>query len=131
MLRILSMLMVLGWTNLACADIVVIVNPAFTGSVTTDELARLYTGRSSSLTAVNLAESQAIRAEFDQKGVGRSSAQLKAYWSKLVFTGKGSPPKELTSEAEMLTLIASDPQAIGYVSSANVNDSVKVILTLN
>lgn len=131
MLRLVFLLMTLSWSNLSSADIVVIVNPAFSGTVNTDELARLYTGRSSSLTAFNLTESQALRADFDQKGVGRTSAQLKAYWSKLVFTGKGTPPREVSSEAEMLALIAGDVQSIGYISSGNVNDSVKVIMTLN
>lgn len=113
------------------AGIAVIVNPSSSVSVTNDELTRLYTGRSSVLTAVNLVESSPLRSEFDEKGVGRSSAQLKSHWAKLVFTGKGTPPIELATEAEVIAHVAQNPNAIGYVNSTSVTDAVKVVLTLN
>lgn len=117
------------------AEIAVIVNPANTATVSTDDVSRLFLGRSSSFTdgskanAVNLAEGSASRDEFDAKVLNRSAAQLKAYWSKLVFTGKGTPPKELADDAAMKAAVAADPTAIGYISSANVDDSVKVVAT--
>ncbi|MDX1536597.1 phosphate ABC transporter substrate-binding protein [Arsukibacterium sp.] len=113
------------------ADIAVIVNPANAVTVTPDELTRLYTGRSSALAAVNIAESSPLRGQFDEKGVGRSSAQLKAHWSKLVFTGKGTPPLELATEAAVIDYVAQNPNAVGYVDAASVTDAVKVVLTLN
>ena len=79
---------------------------------------------------VNLADSVPLRAEFDQKALGRSSSQVKAYWSKLVFTGKGTPPKEVASDSEVLELVASNPNLIGYVSAGAVSAKVKVLLTL-
>lgn len=115
----------------ATADIAVIVNPSNTTALNGDELTRLYTGRSSALTAVNLVESSPLRGQFDEKGVGRSSAQLKAHWSKLVFTGKGTPPLELASEAAVIEHVANNPGAVGYVDAANVTGNVKVALTLN
>ncbi|OFE11105.1 phosphate ABC transporter substrate-binding protein [Pseudohongiella acticola] len=114
----------------AYADIAVIVHPSSSAEIDVDELNRLYTGRSSALTAVNLQEGLAMRSEFDEKGAGRASAQLKAHWSKLVFTGKGTPPAEVANEAAMLSHVASNPDAIGYVDAGSVDDSVKVILTL-
>jgi len=57
----------------------------------------------------------------------KSASQLKAYWSKLLFTGKGTPPKEIGSDAEMVSLVASNPNMIGFVDAAAVNDSVKVV----
>ncbi len=115
----------------ALANIVVIVNPANSSSVNADEIVRIYTGRSNAFNAVNLAESVPLRAQFDEKGVGRTSAQLKAHWSKLVFTGKGTPPAELSSEEAVLEFVANNPQAIGYVSVGKVTDAVKVVHTIN
>lgn len=115
----------------ALANIVVIVNPANSTSVNADEIVRIYTGRSNAFNAVNLAESVPLRAKFDEKGVGRTSAQLKAHWSKLVFTGKGTPPAELPSEEAVLEFVAKNPQAIGYVSADKVTDAVKVVHTIN
>lgn len=115
----------------ALAQIAVIVHPSNSANLTNEELVRIYTGRSNAFNAVNLAETVPLRAQFDEKGVGRTSAQLKAHWSKLVFTGKGIPPTELASEQEVLNFVASNPQAIGYISAASVSDAVKVALTIN
>ncbi|MAD76196.1 MAG: phosphate ABC transporter substrate-binding protein [Rheinheimera sp.] len=130
---LVTVLVVAGATIVlpARADIAVIVNPAQNSAVTSDELTRLYTGRSSVLVAVNLAESLPLRGQFDEKGVGRSSAQLKSHWAKLVFTGKGTPPLELATEAAVIDYVAQNPDAIGYVDAASVTDAVKVVLTLN
>jgi ABC-type phosphate transport system substrate-binding protein len=117
------------------ADIAVVVHPANTNTVSADELNRLFLGRASSFgdggkaTPFNLAEGLAARDEFDTKVLSRSAAQLKAYWSKLVFTGKGTPPKELADDAEVKAAVASDTSAIGYISSASVDDSVRVVAT--
>ena len=117
------------------AEISVIVNPANANAVVADDLNRLFLGRSSSFadgskaTPLNLAEGQASRDEFDSKVLNRSSAQLKAYWSKLVFTGKGTPPKELADDAAVKAAVAADASAIGYISSASVDGSVKVVAT--
>ncbi len=119
----------------AFAEIAVVVNPANANAVSTDDLNRLFLGRASSFadgskaTPLNLAEGQAARDEFDSKVLNRSSAQLKAYWSKLVFTGKGTPPKELADDAAVKAAVAADSSAIGYISSANVDGSVKVVAT--
>ena len=51
-------------------------------------------------------------------------------WSKLVFTGKATPPKEYAGNAEVKKAAATDPKAIGYIDKSAVDDTVKVILTL-
>jgi hypothetical protein len=60
----------------------------------------------------------------------KDPAQVKALWSKLVFTGKATPPKEYASSAEVKKAVAADPKAIGYIDKSAVDDTVKVILTL-
>jgi ABC-type phosphate transport system substrate-binding protein len=136
-MRLLPVLL-LGLASIAGvvqAEIAIVVNPANANAVSNDELSRLFLGRASSFadgskaTAVNLAEGQAAREEFDSKVLNRSAAQLKAYWSKLVFTGKGTPPKELTADAAVKAAVAADASAIGYISSASVDSSVKVVAT--
>ncbi len=113
------------------------VHPSNQTTLTQDDLVRMYTGKlsafsdGSSAVPVNLADSVPLRADFDQKALGRSSSQVKAYWSKLVFTGKGTPPKEVASDSEVLTLVANNPNLIGYVSADVVSDKVKVLLTLD
>lgn len=115
------------------AEIAVVVNPANANAVSADDLSRLFLGRASSFAdgskaiPLNQPEGHATRDEFDSKVLSRSASQLKAYWSKLVFTGKGTPPKELADDAAVKAAVAADPNAIGYISSANVDSSVKVV----
>ena len=117
----------------AVADIAVVVNPANANAVSADDLNRLFLGRASSFadgskaTPLNMAEGTAARDEFDSKVLNRSAAQLKAYWSKLVFTGKGTPPKELADDAAVKAAVAADSSAIGYISSSSVDSTVKVV----
>jgi len=117
----------------AMAEVAVIVHPSNSATVDQAEITRLFTGRGttfssgSKATPLNLAESVAARGEFDSKVLSKSSSQMKAYWSKLVFTGKGTPPKELNSDAEMKAAVAADANAIGYIDAAAVDGSVKVL----
>lgn len=115
----------------ASAQVVVVVNPSMTETITTDEVARVYTGRSSALVPVNLKDVDPKRAIFDEKAVGRSSSQLKAHWSKLVFTGKGNPPEEVATDADVINFISNNEYGIGYIDAASVTNKVKVIHTLN
>lgn len=118
----------------AAADVVVIVNPANNAVVTQDDVGRLFLGKKSSFadgvsaTPFYLALGHAARDEFDKKALGKSPSQLKAYWSKLIFTGKGTPPDALGSVDDILARVASDPSAIAYVDASNVTDKVKVVL---
>ncbi|WP_019677385.1 hypothetical protein [Arsukibacterium perlucidum] len=114
----------------AQADLVIVVHPSMNESITIDDISRVYTGRSSVLEPVNLSDANPIRGAFDEKALGRTSSQIKAHWSKLVFTGKGSPPKEFASEEEVLNYVANNEFSIGYVDSSKVSSSVKVLHTV-
>ncbi|MFC7002694.1 hypothetical protein ACFQMB_15380 [Pseudobowmanella zhangzhouensis] len=76
---------------------------------------------------INQEDSQSATDEFNNKVLGKSSTQLKAYWSKLVFTGKGTPPKEATNDAQVLELIANNPNMIGYLDASALSADVKVV----
>jgi len=68
-----------------------------------------------------------VKAEFTRKVLGKSESQIKAYWSKLLFTGKGRAPQVVDSDADVLDLVSSNPSIIGYVNENSVKDNVKVI----
>lgn len=122
-------------SGLASAEVAVIVHPSNNATLDQAEITRLFTGRGAAFssgakaTPLNLADSAPARGEFDSKVLGKSSSQMKAYWSKLVFTGKGTPPKELGSDAEIVDLVSQNPNVIGYIDKASVTDKVKVLAT--
>ena len=119
-------------TASASAEIVVIVstkNPAT--RMFSEQAAQFFLGKSTMFTPIDQAEGSAIRNEFYKKVADKDAAQVKALWSKLVFTGKATAePKEFKSNAEVKKAVAEDPKAIGYIDKSAVDDTVKVILTL-
>ena len=59
--------------------------------------------------------------------VGISAVQLKAHWSKIIFTGRGKPPRAVPSEIEVRRTVSSNLFAIGYIDRTLVDDSVKIL----
>ena len=80
-----------------------------------------------SVIAINQESDTKSVEEFNEKLLNKSASQLKAYWSKQIFTGKGTPPKEVSNDTEVIKLVSTNPNLIGYVDASTVNDSVKVI----
>ena len=128
----------LALAGLAQAQVAVIVNPKNpTASMTADQVSGIFLGKSNTLpsgaTAVpaDLPESAAARDQFYSKVTGKQAAQVKAAWSRLVFSGKGTPPKELGSAADVKKFVAGNPDAIGYIEKSAVDGSVKVVLSVD
>ena len=114
----------------AQAEIIAVVNNANATALTKNDVSRIFLGKMKKYTPVNMSSGNALRAEFNKKALKKSSNQVKAYWSKLVFSGKGTPPKELASDAEIKAFVASNPNAIGYIDIASLDGTVKAALTL-
>ena len=121
--------------NGALADVAVIVNPNNSDALDKDSISRIFLNKAKAFPSgikaepVALDEGQSATDEFNSKVLNKTAAQLTAFWSKLVFTGKGQPPKALASDAEVISAVAANPGAIGYVDAAAVNDSVRVVAT--
>jgi ABC-type phosphate transport system substrate-binding protein len=114
----------------AMAEVVVVVNPkAAESSMTKDQVAQFFLGKSSAMTPVDQPESAPIRGEFYKKVTDKDASQVKALWSKLVFTGKATMPKEVGDSAAVKKAVAADPKAIGYIEKSAVDGSVKAIYT--
>ena len=111
-----------------------IVNTGNANAIDQDEIKKIYLGKSKSfadgvkVNPVNQ-NGNSIADEFNDKVVGKSSSQLNAYWSKLVFTGKGTPPEKLDNDQAVIDFVSSNADAIGYIDSSKVSDAVKVIAT--
>lgn len=114
----------------AMAEVVVVVNPkAAESSMTKEQVAQFFLGKSTSMTPIDQADSSPIRAEFYKKVADKDAAQAKALWSKLVFTGKATMPKEVGDSAAVKAAVAANPKAIGYIDKSAVDGSVKVVYT--
>lgn len=68
-----------------------------------------------------------VHKAFLQEYLGISEDDLQTYYRTLLFTGKGSMPKELASDAEVLAYVGRTRGAIGYVSGAASLEGVKLL----
>ncbi|MGM0632589.1 MAG: phosphate ABC transporter substrate-binding protein [Pseudomonadota bacterium] len=76
---------------------------------------------------VGLPEGAEARGRFFSRILGRSAAQVRAHWARLMFTGRGRPPATLSGVAAVLERVAGDPAAISYVQRRDLNESVRVV----
>lgn len=72
-------------------------------------------------------EGSPIRDEFYATFAAKSPAQIKTHWTKIIFTGRGQPPKVVSNSVEVRKLIAANPHAISYIERSAVDSSVKVL----
>jgi len=117
----------------ALADVAVVVNKDNTASFDQDTIKAIYLGKVKSFSngekavAITLPDDSETKKYFVENGLSRKTGQLKAYWAKLIFTGKGVPPKVVESSDEVKKLVAQNPNIIGIVESKDVDSSVKVV----
>jgi len=136
-LRLISLLLAL---TLACAgvgaaELVVIVsarNPV--SALRPEQVADIFlaqTGRfpgGDEATALDLPVGSPLRDEFYTKVAAKSPALMKAYWTKMVFTGRGQPPRELDNSVAVRKMVAENPSMIGYIDRAALDPSVKAVM---
>jgi hypothetical protein len=115
----------------ALAQVAVVVHPkSALASMTTEQAANVYLGKTPAA-AANLPEGSPAREQFYTKATGKTSAQVKAIWARLIFSGKAMPPKELGSAVDVKKFVAGDSEAIGYIQKSDIDSSIKVVLELN
>ena len=67
---------------------------------------------------VDMAPETELRKGFSKAVHGRKVAAIKSYWQRQIFSGKGTPPMEFSSEEDVLFFISVTPGAVGYVSDS-------------
>jgi ABC-type phosphate transport system substrate-binding protein len=119
----------------ATADVVAVVSS--TSAITTlskAQLTDIFLGKvsrfpdGSPAIPIDQEEGSAVREEFYLTYTGRSPAQVKSYWAKIIFTGRGQSPKAVSNGVDVRRLLAANPQAISYVERSAVDASVKILV---
>ncbi len=59
--------------------------------------------------------------------LGKSPRQLRMYWKRVLFSGEGVPPLELSDDRAVRDLVAINPKAIGFIDIRYLDDRVKPI----
>jgi ABC-type phosphate transport system substrate-binding protein len=131
----LALALTLLVVNFATADVVAVVSS--TSTITTLSNAQvidIFLGKVNRFPDGTLAvpidqmEGSPTRDEFYATFAGKSPAQLKSLWAKIIFTGRGQPPKAVPNNIEVRKLLAANPQAIGYIERSALDSTVKILL---
>lgn len=123
-------------TTCALAEVVVVVSAkSKISGMTMSQVAQIFLGKTSKLPdgkdaiPLDQLEGSEIRKEFYSKVTGKDPAQINAYWSKIIFTGDGQPPKVVAGNDSVKKAVIKNLNAIGYIDRSAVDKKVKVILT--
>lgn len=130
-----TILLILAFSTLSfCQDYKVIVNSANTlSSISKKDAISFFLKKKSKwstgdkVVVVDLGSKSSTRASFSKNILGKSTAQVRAYWQQSVFAGGATPPRELKTDAEVIAFVKSNKGAIGYVSSGANISGVKTI----
>lgn len=118
----------------AQAEVVVVMSSKSpVDSLSKDQVSQIFLAKSNSLpggaqaTPIDQDEGAKTREEFYKKVTGRDAAQLKSYWSQLMFTGKAQRPKHVAGDDAVKKAVAASPGTIGYIDAGAQDASVKVV----
>jgi len=117
------------------AEGVVIVNINNTDTIDKKLIKKIYLGKAKSfpngnkVNVYSLTSSESETEIFRKQVLKKSNSQYKAYWSKLIFTGKGKPATELKSAAEIIAAVKADPNGIGFINVKDNSSEIKATTT--
>lgn len=119
----------------AAADLVVVVN-AGSGveRLSHNEVINIFLGRyrqfPSGLAArpIDQPVDHPLKAQFYRKLVNKDLAEINAYWARLIFSGKTSPPRQAASPGEVVALLTHSRGAIGYLDRDMVDERFNIVL---
>ncbi len=122
----------------SAADLVVIVSARSpVTALRADQVAAIFLAQENRFpdggeaVAVDQAIGAPLRDEFYDRVARRSPALMKAYWTKMIFTGRGQPPREAAGNAAVRKLVADNPGLVGYIDRAALDATVKPVLVVH
>ena len=132
---VLSLLLAVAAAPLQAQVVVVTADAGPVKALSRSEAEQLYLGRRTTLEnglSVSLIDlpSGAVRNQFYQLLTGKNPGQIRAYWSRQVFTGRALPPREAASIEEARELLIAEPASIGYLPESGLDKRLRVLLRL-
>lgn len=114
----------------AQAELVVVTHPSTSASsIGLSQLSRIFQGQTSTFAdgskAVPLDVSES-RPQFYREMLSKDPSQMEKYWTKMIFTGKAQPPRDVKS-SDIKSAVADTKGAISYMDRSRVDGSVKVL----
>jgi len=130
-LRTSSLALLLAVGN-AQARVVVIGHPGLS-KLDASTVEKVYTGKvievgGVAIRVVNAILGNPVRGQFLQAYLNQDEDKYTAYWTVRRYIGKGVPPSELQTSADVIKFVQDNPGAIGYIDEADVKPGINVLL---
>ncbi len=114
-------------------DAVVLIGHAGVPTLDIATVQRLYTGRAVeaggvALVLANAAPGSRLRERFMASVMNQEDAKYVAYWTVRRHIGKGTPPRDLKTAAEVIEFVQATPGAVGYVPASEIKPGLNVLL---
>jgi len=119
--------------KVAAEVVVVISSQTDVESLNESIIENIFLGRRESLpdgtraVPVDLPEGSAERIAFYATLLDMSEAQVKAHWARLIFTGRGRPPRVVDDSKALLDWLSRNPGSVGYLDRSLVDERVRVV----
>jgi hypothetical protein len=130
---VVSFLLMSLWSSVTLAEVSIIVHPSNQASISEKDIKNIFLSKTrtfsngTKVVPIVLPIDDITLEDFAKNYLKKSPNQLKAYWSKLVFAGLGTPPKTIENEEKIIDLVSNNPNFIGIINSASANASVKAL----
>ncbi|MBF0225453.1 MAG: substrate-binding domain-containing protein [Desulfobacterales bacterium] len=134
-IKVFIFLVFLVFLDCAYAEVIIICNkdvPA--NSLTFSEISKIFHceklfWNNGKPAIVVIQKDKDIHKDFTKIYLKKTSFQYMNYFKKLIFTGKGQPPRSFAKEDELIDFVAKTSGCIGYISSESYeeNENIKII----
>jgi hypothetical protein len=118
-------------------EILVVAGPNFPikNALTKDQVRMAFLGKPASVDGVQIhaldRKEHSVKTNFYKQIVGRSSVEMKAYWSEQVFTSIGYPPPAANDLADLKKLLSDSKDEISYVDGSENTSGLNVLLRVS
>lgn len=121
----------------AQAQLVVVVNArSGVATMTQAEVVSIFFGRyrqffnGTEASPVDLIDTNPDRARFYAALVGKDIAEVNAYWSRQLFSGRMQPYPKVSNQDEVMKWVVAHPGGIGFIDISKVDGRVRVVYEL-
>jgi hypothetical protein len=73
-------------------------------------------------------ENSELKADFYRKLVNKELNDINAYWARLIFSGRTSPPLQPANTADVPALLARQPGGVAYMERNQVDKRFRVVM---
>ena len=122
----------------ANSNIVVIVSSNSTlNTITKNQISKIFLSKTkvlpNSIKALVVESSnKEIQKKFYQQISGKTQKQLKKYWTTMIFTGRGMPPKKLESQEDIINFVLNNDNAISYINKDKISSNkIKILMEID